>query len=384
MRLRADWPMSSDLLACARPRNRFVHSGGGALVGRRASMVARACLLVAVLGSGCVREGRLSASLQRFPADGRSGGQVILHRPMFAGIIPYMDVGLLGPEPVGDPIASGSRMPALAPGQRTASSAGALIRILGRVSERTRDVVYFRSGGRSGAVRFRSTSGQVIRLEFYPPKADMDEDGFPDAAELVSEADRQAFRSWFVRIAESQYLKSNVSWNRRERDCSGLIRYSYREALKKHDEHWQVRHGIVVDKNLPDVTRFNYPGVPEIGRKLWRIRKQRAGGPHAEDFGTFADARTLMRWNTVLVGRDVREAEPGDLLFFDNPSNHRFPRHSMIVAGRENDIVTLIYHTGGPEGMKRVPVSHLDKSGVFRPAPWNRSFLGVYRFHILN
>lgn len=91
--------------------------------------------------------------------------------------------------------------------------------------------VYFKSTKKAGKVVFQSEKGLRLELDFYSSVSDSDEDGFPDSVELSRE-DAERFRNWFVRIAESQFVKPNSYWNPTERDCAGLIRYSYREALK--------------------------------------------------------------------------------------------------------------------------------------------------------
>jgi uncharacterized protein len=303
--------------------------------------------------AACRGEYSLTSSLKKYPADGISSGQVVLENKLFSPA----DHIIMPP---------GGDLPA--------------INILRRSDGGGREIVYFKSTTTPGRVLFRTLRGGKLYLTFYKNDLDLDSDGFPDAAELVTGADRDAFRSWFVRIASSQFLKRTYGWNRKERDCAGLIRFAYREALRKHDAEWQRRYGIIIDKNLPDIQRFHYPDIPVIGDRLFRVR---ADGDFAGAFAAFADTGTLLALNTVLVGRDLQEARAGDILFFYNELNGEAPYHSMIVADNDGGEVTVIYHTGTGDILKMVPVSYLKNSRLFYPAPWNRVFLGVYRFRIL-
>ena len=293
------------------------------------------------------------SSMNRYPADGQSSGMV---RYFF------------------DP--SDNLKKAKGPFGDTSS-----IEIISKESSKNCEDIYFKSTGKQGSVYFEGSNGSKIQLTFYKTEQDVDEDGFPDDAELISEDDREAFRGWFIRVAESQFLKRSYSWQDTQRDCAGLIRFAYREALKKHDAQWLVKSGIVIDKNIPDIKRFNYPDVPHLGENIF---KQKAGSAmDSASFGSFADAETLLKFNTVFVSRSISEAKKGDILFFRIISGGKEQYHSMIVAGRENGETVIIYHTGKGDVIKRVPFSYLNGSGAFSPSPANERFLGVYRFHIL-
>ncbi|MES0489324.1 MAG: DUF1175 family protein, partial [Leptospirales bacterium] len=59
---------------------------------------------------------------------------------------------------------------------------------------------------------------------------------------------------------------------------------------------------------------------------------------------------------------------------------------SMIVSRTKNEkekSIIIIYHTGAAQGMKRVEVEYLNAYAKFIPEEWNKNFLGVYRFHII-
>jgi uncharacterized protein len=295
---------------------------------------------------GCSAKTAIQSSIEKFPANGVSGGAVVCT------------------------LAGGDVKITLTGGQES-------VVIVAREREELTEKIYFRSTRKPGIAVFASTDGAKLSLTFYKSSIDIDGDGFPDSAELETEGDRTAFSEWFVRVAESQFLKKNGSWNANERDCAGLVRYAYREALKIHDDRWQRKSGIVIDKNLPDVERFHYPDVPFLGEKLFKVKKGDADD--LSTFSSFADARTLLTYNVIFVSKNIVEARKGDLLFFQLESNDS-PWHSMIVT--DAGAKTLVYHTGRGDLVKRIELSYLSGS-AFEPSERNNRFLGVYRFHIL-
>src|SRR5262249_22773376 len=107
------------------------------------------------------------------------------------------------------------------------------------------------------------------------PWSDSDGDGIPDSAELRTYDDRESFRRWFTGIAEMQFYEYSSSWNPEQRDCAGLVRFSMREALRRHDRPWFQRMGPQYERIAPDVRAYTLENGP-LGEKLFRT-----------DFGTF-------------------------------------------------------------------------------------------------
>ena len=225
---------------------------------------------------------------------------------------------------------------------------------------------------------------------------DSDNDGIPDAAELQSYMDRENFRRWFTLIAEGQFYEINKQWNADQRDCAGLVRFAWREALRHHDRAWLQKMGPAYSPIAPDVARYTLEQGP-LGEKLFRTSfgSYKDGDLASGAFSEFADARTLKSFNTKFVSRDRREAQPGDLLFFYQPWVQKFPYHAMIFLGaaqlggsQGNDWV--VYHTGSSptdEGtVKKVELSVLDHhpNKRWRPVESNPNFLGFYRLKILD
>lgn len=228
------------------------------------------------------------------------------------------------------------------------------------------------------------------------PSADSDSDGLPDKAELRSFDDRQNFRRWFATVAEMQFYQLSDEWNAQQRDCSGLIRFAWREALRKHDRPWFQKMGADYEPVAPDVRAFNLDTNP-LGEKLFRadFGSFQEGDVANGKFAEFADARTLKNFNCVFVSRDRRDAEQGDLLFFHQPWVQKFPYHAMIFIAEptrdgEGASDWVVYHTGASptdEGaLKKVRLAVLDHhpDKRWRPVKSNRNFLGFYRLKMLD
>lgn len=240
-----------------------------------------------------------------------------------------------------------------------------------------------------------SNSPERIAVPAEERWGDADNDGLPDRAELRSFNDRESFRHWFTAIAEMQFYQLSKEWIMEQRDCSGLVRFAWREALRRHDRAWFQKMGAGYEAVAPDVNSFNLERSP-LGEKLFRT-----------DFGTFkksdlsnglfsefADARTLKEFNSFFVSRDRRQARAGDLLFFYQPWVQKFPYHVMIFLGEsriasESAADWVVYHTGASPvdsgTVKKVRLSVLDHhpDKRWRPLASNRNFLGFYRLKIL-
>ena len=216
-------------------------------------------------------------------------------------------------------------------------------------------------------------------------------DGTPDFLRLSSEADRQAFRRWFTFLAESQYF--HPSQPDEIGDCAALLRFAYREALRRHSGVWAAALALPAPPAIPAVAQYEFPHTP-LGASAFRVREGRFTAASLGDgaFAEFADANTLRRLNTYFVSRDLRVAQPGDLLFF-RQTGQNSPYHAMIFLGRrqlqpgaENYIV---YHTGPignrPGEIRRPAAPQLlaHPEARWHPVPGNPAFLGIYRWNIL-
>jgi uncharacterized protein YfaT (DUF1175 family) len=224
--------------------------------------------------------------------------------------------------------------------------------------------------------------------------ADLDHDGLPDIAELRTFNDRENFRRWFTWVAEMQFYNLSDRWNAEQRDCAGLVRFAFREALRQHDRLWFQRMGENYDPVAPDLTP-NF--AASLAGKFFRTAPGTyTPGDIAEGrFSEFADAETLKTFNVDYAGRDRNQAKPGDLLFFHQPWVQKYPFHVMIFVGEprvasEGTHDWVVYHTGASPNdagaVKKVRLAVLDQhpDKRWRPVSTNPNFLGFFRLKILN
>jgi hypothetical protein len=229
----------------------------------------------------------------------------------------------------------------------------------------------------------------TIHVRFINSTADSFGDGVPDALRLHTSEDRLAFRKWFTAIADQEADQPAAKVPAEIDDCAALLRYCYREALSRHDARWiEAQPEAEEFTKLSSIVQYRYPETP-LGLNLFRVRF----GPYSSDddrngaFAQFADAHALLELNTYFVGRDVRMAQPGDLLFYRQlEQNSQW--HSMIVTGEPSEWV--VYDTG-PIGrnkgeIRRIAIIDLlhHPDARWRPLPENTNFLGVYRWNILH
>ena len=200
--------------------------------------------------------------------------------------------------------------------------------------------------------------------------------GYGPARQLET-ADQDAFRLWFTFLAEAQYFRPHAELPAEINDCAALIRYAYREALGRHDDAW--RNGLRL-RMVP-----SFPSVRErLGANLFQTG--------ADSFAQFADAKTLRRWNTYFVSRDVTSTQAGDILFYQQLSQG-MPFHTMVWLGARKEDGSrgpwLLYHTGpsgnDPGEIRRISVQEMMRhpDPKWRPVPGNQNFLGVHRWKIL-
>ncbi|MGC2300477.1 MAG: DUF1175 family protein [Acidobacteriaceae bacterium] len=229
----------------------------------------------------------------------------------------------------------------------------------------------------------------TLAIRYFPVATDSFHDGLPDALRLHSAEDRQAFRSWFVAVAEQAASLPNDKLPAEIDDCAALLRCAYHESLVQHDERWLAAQSEPERfASLISIAQYHYPDTP-LGPNLFRVTRgpYTPADPTNGSFAQFANAHALLAFNAYLVGRDVRSAIPGDLLFFRQlEQNSQY--HSMVISGPKADWV--IYHTG-PIGkqkgeIRRVAIGDLLRhpDARWRPVPGNTNFLGVYRWNVLH
>jgi uncharacterized protein len=225
-----------------------------------------------------------------------------------------------------------------------------------------------------------------ITIDFTTDEAsDQAADGLPDWMPLYTADDRHAFRAWFTELAEHAVNASPDDLPQEITDCASLLRYAYRETLRVHDDAWYARFSARQMPPLVSVQQWAYPDTP-LQLDLFRVAPGSYKSGETTAFAQFADAKTLMALNAHPIGRDLRRARPGDLLFYRQlEQNSQY--HSMILTGEHGEWV--IYHTGpigkGKGEMRRMLLTDLlhHPDTRWRPETGNSNFLGVYRWNIL-
>jgi uncharacterized protein YfaT (DUF1175 family) len=141
---------------------------------------------------------------------------------------------------------------------------------------------------------------------------------------VLDAQDRAAFTAWFTLLSDAQFYRPTPDVT----DCAGLIRHAAREALREHTPEWLRRLDLPVAPVLPDVRArlLGHNGQLPIFR---------VADTTPARYAEFADARTMLRLNSVLVSRDVRAVRPGDLLAFHQPGQ-AMPEHLMVFVGRSH------------------------------------------------
>jgi len=230
-----------------------------------------------------------------------------------------------------------------------------------------------------------------LTLKTDPDNNDSMGDGTPDFLRLHDPADRLAFRQWFTLLAEAQFYREKPQSE--IDDCAALLRFAYREALRDHDSEWTKAMASPVPSTAGEIKQYHYPFTP-LGAEIFRVRGGSFSANDLRDgaFAQFANAETLWRDNTYLVGHSLTRARPGDLLFF-RQEGADMPFHAMIYIGRSQiepgTQQYVVYHTG-PDGDSQGIIKRLSLAELmdfpdprWRPQASNPTFLGVYRWNIL-
>jgi len=212
--------------------------------------------------------------------------------------------------------------------------------------------------------------------------SDRNDNNYLDLIEL-NKKDSESFSLWFKSIIINIF-KENIKVPESYSDCAGIIRYAYKESLKKHDQEWISKNNF--KSNIyNDVGKYNYPDIPFIKEKIFLIDKNIR---EINSYSNFASARYLIEYNMKNIGKNIDNAVSGDILAFFHPYDIDFPYHLMVyIQQKENNYV--IYHTGplsesNPGELRLVLVDDLkyaDPTWIVEDK--NNNFLGIYRFKII-
>lgn len=194
-------------------------------------------------------------------------------------------------------------------------------------------------------------------------------EGLPTAeAVMLDGSQSQRFRAWFTRIVDEQIKRPTPRWV--HRDCAGLVRFAVSEVFAEHDEKWQRANGLLPN-NLPAPMQL----TPE--QQALRFNWRDIDGKNK----AFVTALALIQENSFFVSKDINQAQPGDLLFFDQGDE----QHLMIWMGQY-----IAYHTGTvtphDNGLRAVTVQQLTqwKDTRWQPIGNNPNFIGLYRLGFLS
>lgn len=202
-------------------------------------------------------------------------------------------------------------------------------------------------------------------------------------ARYLEPDDEKALRQSVTRLALLQSKRQSPLWEAGQRDCAGLVRFAYREAMERRTARQEKDLGVPGSLHLPalsDAAR----GLFVHCSGIWRISGGAGGGTV---FAPFADAETLIGYNFRLKGRTLDVARDGDLLVYRKALEADMPYHLMIfVEGRAENLV--VYHNGArgeDAGVRVVRARDLLESPdpVWIPVDDNPHFLGVYEWNRL-
>ncbi len=194
--------------------------------------------------------------------------------------------------------------------------------------------------------------------------------GSADAQARLSQAQSRAFQAWMLRIISAQ-IEQGPSPRWQHRDCAGLVRFAVNEALSAHDAKWMRANGIASDRRLPPELDLTPP------QAALRNRWVQGDGK----VGHFVTALALVQHNSRFVAREISQALPGDLLFYDQGDE----QHLMVWMGAH-----IAYHTGTvtptDNGLRTVDIQQLTtwKDTRWQPAVNNPNFAGVFRLSFLS
>ena len=178
------------------------------------------------------------------------------------------------------------------------SSDPSLLRVDSVESSNGRVLVRLRAGVLPGeaCVRIRTLAGvtREVAVTLTPSFSDSYQDGTPDFLRLGDDADAESFRRWFAFLSESQFFLQ-PKLPREVNDCASLLRFAYRESLRRHDGEWaaalslprlpELRSGAVQLSTHPSRRVFipHSPGAVcargPAWRSLCRVRRCRLLAP---------------------------------------------------------------------------------------------------------
>ncbi len=179
-----------------------------------------------------------------------------------------------------------------------------------------------------------------------------------------------------VNLALFQARSISLNWAKEQQDCAGLIRFVYKEAIKKRT--------IKQRNNLKLPEKLNFPGVSNAVRNIfpffpdiWKIS--------ATHYSSFADAENLVMFNFDYVSKNINDLMPGDLLVFNKNNSSLEPWHLMLYVGKEYNKPLAIYHNGDKGKYAKIRIVSINDLSNSPDPQWmpnhnNPFFMGIYKW----
>jgi len=190
------------------------------------------------------------------------------------------------------------------------------------------------------------------------------------AADLprLAAGDQQYFRHFIevftptllARDRKAAGANTHYRWDKKNRDCAGLVRYLFWEAMQPHNDAFLQQYPAM--RSFP----ANPPAALLKLRPAWGHDNLNA-------------AQLISRSRPIGRSMPVNSLKTGDLLYF--LSAELKIRHVMLVV-RSGAAVFLVYHTGDDRDELRIR-TFTDITGLpdanWHPEAQNPVFRGVYR-----
>jgi uncharacterized protein len=194
--------------------------------------------------------------------------------------------------------------------------------------------------------------------------------GMTSQKNILSLEESKIFRAWFIRVIAQQFISGPTPrWI--NRDCAGLVRFAANEAFETHDTKWLKANGITPGNLPPDI---NSSEERKNIKNNWSQIRELPDSP-------YATAITIIQANSKYVSKNINDAHPGDLIFYDQGMD----QHLMIWMGN-----FIAYHTGRDSeketGLRAIKLKDLEnwKDSKWRLTAENPNFIGIFRFSFLS
>ncbi len=191
-----------------------------------------------------------------------------------------------------------------------------------------------------------------------------------DTARLSAQ-EQESFRRFIEAftplVLRHEKKRRNYRWHSSNRDCAGLIRYLFWEALQPHDDRF-------LDNYYPELRGAGASAISSHAREI--SRRWQTGNQNAEQLIDHSQRVTRSPLSRTL--------KTADLLYFY--SAELKIRHVMLVI-RTGNSVFAVYHTGDNRDELRIR-SLADLAALPEPQwhadPQNPVFMGVFRPRFLD